>query len=528
MNSEKLRLGDLLIKYELINEDQLNDALKAQKVSKNKLGEVLIEGGYITEDDLFWTLANKFELPYINLNESMVDIQLISIFPEDMIKAEDFLPLVKFGNELTVCIDDPTNTSLINKIKEVSQCEINLSLGSYSDLRMIKEKIIARWEGKEINYERALDNFFEVIDEGAINRLIKDETMSNLILFIFDEIIKNSCDSATIIHTDFENRVFFNFRGLRTLKMKFPASYWLTVKEKLEELQRVAGGTYISLSRDVNYNFTMEEFSENALTISNIHKVHKITDIANLGLTKEQKIIIDNILPFMRGLCVFTSKDKALTRKLTYNLLHFYDTNENIILKLDKNAVIQGFDNVIELETGDERIKSGDFDVLIADESLIDLEIIAHILEQGKLVFLISHAFSSRQFIDFIYTKGEIFSRILPHIKIFITSVIVPKLCDACKVEVQFSLIPKDLFSFYKDIKFFAPGKCDQCKKSGFNGFKEFNELLYVDENIKNMLKENVPSEDIFNSLKNAGFVGIREKLFELAKSGEIPYNYLI
>ncbi|MCK5223725.1 hypothetical protein KAR04_03075, partial [Candidatus Calescamantes bacterium] len=89
MNSEKLRLGDLLIKYELINEDQLNDALKAQKVSKNKLGEVLIEGGYITEDDLFWTLANKFELPYINLNESMVDIQLISIFPEDMIKAED-------------------------------------------------------------------------------------------------------------------------------------------------------------------------------------------------------------------------------------------------------------------------------------------------------------------------------------------------------------------------------------------------------------------------------------------------------
>ncbi len=528
MDGTNENLGDILLKYNLIEEDSLKEAQKIESSSGGKLGEILIEKGFISEDDLFWAMGNKFSLPYINLSLGMIDLELLTLFPREMLQNNDFLPLVKFGNELTVCVTDPTNAKLLAGIEDITQCKINVSLCSYSDFKKIKEQVIAKWEGKEINYERVLVNFFEPVPESTVNGLLKDESMSAMILFIFDEMVRHASDSMTLINSGLEIRVFMNFKGLRTLKMRVPGSAWKMMKEKLLEFQRLSGGENIVISRDINYVFSYNTVSDNCVQIRNVYKLTRVASFEQLGLTHEQKIMLDNVIPFKKGLCVFSSKDKSLSRKIAYNILNFHESLNVITVKLDNNVVLEGFDNIINFEQYDDAIKHGDFDVLVADDREIGMADLAYLLEQGKLVLLIAHTSTSREWIDYYYTHKELYERILPHIKLLITSVIVPKLCDACKKEVNFSLIPTDIFSFYKDVKFYEAGRCEECKFSGYVGFKEFNELLYIDNKVESLLKDRMNAESIFATLKSSGFIGIRDRLFELAKGGEIPYYFLI
>lgn len=64
---KKIRIGDLLIAHKVISQEQLNAALADQKKSGRKLGRVLIENGFITEDQLLQFLSQQLNIPYIDI-----------------------------------------------------------------------------------------------------------------------------------------------------------------------------------------------------------------------------------------------------------------------------------------------------------------------------------------------------------------------------------------------------------------------------------------------------------------------------
>jgi MSHA biogenesis protein MshE len=64
---EKIRLGDLLVQQKLISMDQLQFALEQQKRSGRKLGRVLVDNGFVSEDQISEAIAKQLSIPYINL-----------------------------------------------------------------------------------------------------------------------------------------------------------------------------------------------------------------------------------------------------------------------------------------------------------------------------------------------------------------------------------------------------------------------------------------------------------------------------
>ena len=69
---KKIRIGDLLIEHKIISQEQLNTALSDQKKSGRKLGRVLIESGYLTEDQLLDFLSRQLSIPYIEIGRAHV------------------------------------------------------------------------------------------------------------------------------------------------------------------------------------------------------------------------------------------------------------------------------------------------------------------------------------------------------------------------------------------------------------------------------------------------------------------------
>ena len=65
---EKVRLGELLVQQKLISQDQLKFALEQQKRSGRKLGRVLVDNAFVTEENISEALAKQLRIPYINHN----------------------------------------------------------------------------------------------------------------------------------------------------------------------------------------------------------------------------------------------------------------------------------------------------------------------------------------------------------------------------------------------------------------------------------------------------------------------------
>ncbi|MFO0593308.1 MAG: ATPase, T2SS/T4P/T4SS family [Polyangiaceae bacterium] len=100
------RIGEILVESGLASPEQIDAALAEQKRrGERKLGQVLVELGILTETDLAVTLADKFHLPFVDLEETT--IEPVSAVPRELIERFGILPLRSDTTTVTVAIADP-------------------------------------------------------------------------------------------------------------------------------------------------------------------------------------------------------------------------------------------------------------------------------------------------------------------------------------------------------------------------------------------------------------------------------------
>ena len=117
MSIPKKRLGDILIDCDLINEDQLKDALAYQREHGIKLGEALSEMGLVTEDDIIWALGNQLNISFIHLSPEIVNSEVVKLISSDFARDYRLMPLYKAGNEFSVCMVDPLDSRPIEYLE---------------------------------------------------------------------------------------------------------------------------------------------------------------------------------------------------------------------------------------------------------------------------------------------------------------------------------------------------------------------------------------------------------------------------
>ncbi|EJL46334.1 GSPII-E-like protein, partial [Brevibacillus sp. CF112] len=78
------RLGDILVESGIVTTDQLQEALVEQKKSKLKLGDHLLQSGYITEQQLIEILEYQLGIPHVSLFRMRLDPSLSAIVPEEL------------------------------------------------------------------------------------------------------------------------------------------------------------------------------------------------------------------------------------------------------------------------------------------------------------------------------------------------------------------------------------------------------------------------------------------------------------
>ncbi len=111
------KLGQLLLKSNLISEMQLKEALELQKKEGGRLGTNLIKLGYITEEKLVAFLSKQWGIPAINLNDYKIDPSILKLVPLEIARKYLIIPVARVGATLTIAMSDPSNVFVIDDIK---------------------------------------------------------------------------------------------------------------------------------------------------------------------------------------------------------------------------------------------------------------------------------------------------------------------------------------------------------------------------------------------------------------------------
>jgi MSHA biogenesis protein MshE len=130
----RVRLGDLLLEKKVINQEQFDRALVRQRDTGQRLGRVLVELGFVTEDALHQLLSEQLHLPFIDLRQAPLDQSTVQMLPEAYARRHRAIAIRDDGDALLVGMSDPTNLHAYDEIANLLQRPVRMALVSESQL----------------------------------------------------------------------------------------------------------------------------------------------------------------------------------------------------------------------------------------------------------------------------------------------------------------------------------------------------------------------------------------------------------
>jgi len=128
------KLGELLLDYKMISSIELTKALKVQKEKNKRIGETLIDLKLVTQDQINWVLSKQLDIPYVQIEEDQLDLELLKKFPEYLINNYNLIPLIEIEGKIVIAMADPTDSEAIEKIKNMFDQQIEIVSASFRNV----------------------------------------------------------------------------------------------------------------------------------------------------------------------------------------------------------------------------------------------------------------------------------------------------------------------------------------------------------------------------------------------------------
>lgn len=243
MSRPSSRLGELLVKENVITPIQLKNALDAQRGSGARLGHELARLGYIEESELTSFLSKQYGVPSVNLESIEIPGEVLKLVTRDVVTRHQVIPINKTGNTLMVAMADPSNVYAIDDIKFGTNLNIDVVVASEQAI----SEAIEKYYSSEVSFDEVMMDFdmdeedvdFSEEYEEDINVLDLEKSageapvvkLVNLILI--DAIRKNASD----IHVEpYEKQLRIRYRidGILYEVMKPPVKLKSAIISRLK------------------------------------------------------------------------------------------------------------------------------------------------------------------------------------------------------------------------------------------------------------------------------------------------------
>jgi MSHA biogenesis protein MshE len=187
---ERIRLGDLLVQQKLISQEQLRGALEDQTRSGRKLGRVLIESGYLSEDQIGEALARQLGVPFINLKYYNFNSAVTRKLPEAQARRFRALLLEEQDDAVLVAMVDPTDLFAFDEISRITRKEVNIAVVSETLLLQTIDRIYRRTEQITSLAKELGEDLGDAVDLGTLSLGAEDAPVVKLLQTMFEDAVQ--------------------------------------------------------------------------------------------------------------------------------------------------------------------------------------------------------------------------------------------------------------------------------------------------------------------------------------------------
>ena len=139
--TNRKQLGELLVERGVITRDQVQTALDYQKDHQQMLlGEVFVELKFATEKDIAQALTCQYGFPYLPLMNYEIDADVLATVPVDLCRQNGLIPIDKIGKNLTIAMANPLNVRAAERVEEVTGCSVQIFVSTATDVKQAIER----------------------------------------------------------------------------------------------------------------------------------------------------------------------------------------------------------------------------------------------------------------------------------------------------------------------------------------------------------------------------------------------------
>ncbi|RYI31619.1 type II secretion system protein GspE [Bacillus infantis] len=507
MKQTRKRLGDLLVESGLISEDQLQAALR-EKSDGQRLGDALLQRGYITEQQLIEVLEFQLGIPHISLYRYPFDTKLFNVISKETAKRKLLIPLKKEGDKLFVAMADPMDFFTIDDLRLSTGFQIETAIASKDDiLRSINK------------YYDIDEGFEELIGDVPQPEAAKEETMldqDSPVVKLVNQLLSNAVSlKASDIHIDpQETKVVVRYRidGVLRIERILPKHMQSVLAARIKILSNL-DITEHRIPQDGRIKINLDFYPVD-LRVSTLPTVYgekivmrildlgsSLNDLNKLGFNSLNFKRFNSLIEKPTGIVLITGPTGSGKSSTLYAALNKLNSEEvNIITiedpveyQLEGINQIQVNSNVgMTFAKGLRSILRQDPNIImvgeIRDKETVEVAIRASLT--GHLVLSTLHTNDSIGTITRLIDMGVEPFLVASSVSGIVAQRLVRKVCRDCAQEEVPSKREIEIFARrgMKIEKITRGRGCSSCNMTGYKGRMAIHEVLTVNDDIRRVI----------------------------------------
>ncbi len=548
------RIGELLVKENLLSAEQLRKAREEAKSSGGRIGAQITKMGFLEETELIDFVAKQYGVPSIDLSEFEIDRDVITLIPEDVAIKHNVIPVNRAGSTLILATADPSNIFAIDDIKFLTgynvevvvaaEAAIKKAIDRYYDKASDLLDVMAGFDDDDIGLiEGAEDE-----DIASLGKAAEEAPVVKLVNLILTDAIKKNASDIHVEPYEKEFRVRYRIDGVLYEVMRPPMKLRnaLTSRLKIMSALDIAerrlpqdGRIKLKLGRGKEMDYRVSVlptlFGEKTC-LRLLDKSNLQLDMTKLGFEQKQLDIFKGCIHRPYGMVLVTGPTGSGKTTTLYSALsELNQTTENLCTAEDPvefnltgiNQVQMHDDIGLNFAAALRSFLRQDPDIIMVGEirDFETAEIGIKAALTGHMVLSTLHTNDAPSTVNRLLNMGIEPFLVSSAVNCIVAQRLARRICLECKEPdpeitkdalIQAGLSPEDASSF-------TPMKgrgCANCNETGFKGRVAVYEVMELVDELKEFVLNGASAIELKREAIRLGFVTLRRSVLNKLKEG--------
>jgi type IV pilus assembly protein PilB len=540
-------LGDLLIEQGLITKEQFSEAREEQTRTGRLLGHILVDFGFVEENDILLTLGKQLGMEVVDLSTGDIPQEILKKVSSSTAKLYGVIPIRIKGNVLTVAMADPLNPNILDDLRFTLSCDVRGAISNPEEM----EAAILKFYGEE---DESIEDLLSEMDEelpseiseidsdgitdiASLQELANDAPVIKLLNLILIQAIKDRASDVHFEPFEKEFKVRYRIDGALYEMVPPPKHLALAISSRIKVMadldiaeRRLPQDGRIQLNvsgRNVDLRISTlpTQFGE-SVVMRVLDRTVVALDLENLGLYKDDMDTIGELIEKPNGIIILTGPTGSGKTTTLYSALKRINKIEDKIITTE-DPIEYDLEGIMQVAIKPSigltfarclrSILRQDPDKVMVGE-VRDLETAQIAIQAsltGHLVFTTLHTNDAPGCITRLIDMGIEPFLITSTVQASIAQRLIRKICEDCKetLEVTQAMLARINLT-HKDIEgrpLYHGKGCSKCNQTGYRGRMGIFEMFLMNDALRSLVLDVAPTSVLRQKAKESGMFTLRE-----------------